>query len=110
MIDESLFQRIADEIAHEYQMGGLDGLYTDYARDILIRYMDRRFSAPAPEPEVAKSQQWLADRLSEAENSKDEEWLGEKNFGPSVVHTAFELYYNKGHKDPDGDDDVRGLA
>jgi hypothetical protein len=40
---------------------------------------NKSFVEPAPEPEVAKSQQWLADRLSEAENSKDEHWLGEKN-------------------------------
>jgi hypothetical protein len=40
---------------------------------------EHKFTTPAPEPEVAKSQQYLMDRLSEAENSKDEEWLGEKN-------------------------------
>jgi hypothetical protein len=40
---------------------------------------ERNFAELLPEPEVAKSQQYLADRLSEAENSKDEEWLGEKN-------------------------------
>jgi hypothetical protein len=34
------------------------------------------FTTPAPEPEVARSQQYLMDRLSEIENSEDEHWLG----------------------------------
>jgi hypothetical protein len=38
------------------------------------------FAAPAPEPAVALSQQWLADRLSEAENNRDEEWLVDEKY------------------------------
>ena len=39
-MDEELFHRLAEEVEHDYQMGGLSGgLYEDYAHDILVRYL-----------------------------------------------------------------------
>jgi hypothetical protein len=53
-----------------------------------------RFTDPAPEPAVALSQQWLADRLSEAENNRDEGWIGDLD-----INDPWE------YKDPDGDEE-----
>jgi hypothetical protein len=93
---------ITEDMWNEFQnIGALEARVTALEDAVLgLLRRERNFAELLPEPEVAKSQQWLADRLSEAENSKDEEWLGEKN-NPLM---------GWGHKDPDGDDDVRGLA
>lgn len=41
MINEAILEKIAGEVADEYGYGGLShGLYFDYARDILIRYLE----------------------------------------------------------------------
>jgi len=43
-MDEQLFHEIAKQIEAEYNMGGLSGgLYEEYARDILIRYLEKVF-------------------------------------------------------------------
>ncbi len=49
----------------------------EYLDMILQKEKRNNFTEPLREPEVAKSQQYLADRLSEAEVSEDEHWLGE---------------------------------
>lgn len=41
MVDDNLFHYIALQVEAEYGMGGLSGgLYEDYARDILVRYLE----------------------------------------------------------------------
>lgn len=40
-INEKLFQKIAQDIEDEWKMGGLSGgIYEDYAREILKRYLE----------------------------------------------------------------------
>jgi len=39
-MDERLFHKLAQEVADDFQMGGLTGcVYEDYAKEILARYL-----------------------------------------------------------------------
>lgn len=51
-MDEQLFHEIAKQIEAEYNMGGLSGgLYEEYARDILIRYLEKTLPEGAKDTE-----------------------------------------------------------
>jgi hypothetical protein len=56
-----------------YRLNEVSYLWEEYQLKLIPEH---KFAALEPEPEVAKSQQYLADRLSEIENSEDEHWLG----------------------------------
>lgn len=72
------------------------------------------FEREIPEPQVALSQQYMMDRLSEVENTVDDNWLNNYGVPQEEINQLNEsvdkILGSWGHKDPDGDDDVRGLA